>query len=267
MGNGYVRTTLRGLLAAALFFGLALAGPQDNSLVIASSQEPNVIAGDFLAVLNNLAVSSEIAGYHDAPLIGLDLSGENFPVLVTELPTVQNGRVKFTDVQGGKKRLEINLTLKENLKWSDGQALDTDDIAFYYEVGKAPGMPVGNPDYWDRVGLKVSDKRNFTVTFEPASAVDLIGSPMGLAPQHAMRAEWEKAKASVKGLDLQKDAEKIAEAYRSFFAAFSNPQAINAGRMVYSGPFRVSRWVPGSTLELVRNPNFSALTPPGGADK
>jgi peptide/nickel transport system substrate-binding protein len=37
--------------------------------------------------------------------------------------------------------------------------------------------------------------------------------------------------------------------------------------MVYSGPFRVQRWVSNSSIELVRNPNFNAIVPQGGADK
>ena len=33
--------------------GLALAGPADNSLIVGASQEPRVLAGDFLSVISN----------------------------------------------------------------------------------------------------------------------------------------------------------------------------------------------------------------------
>lgn len=247
--------------------GLAWAGPQDNSLIVGASQEPRVLAGDFLSVISNQAIKSEMEQYLFAPLIGTDVESESFPVLVTELPTEQNRRLRVTDIGGGKKRLEMDLTLKEGLKWSDGQPLTTGDIKFYYDVGKAPGMPVLNPDYWERVKLSVKDARNFTVTFEPAYYYDTYGSPIGYAPAHIMKAEFDKALAQVKGLNVDKDAEKINEIYRSFFNSFSTPQAINAKKMVYSGPFRVNRWVPGSSVEMVRNPNFTAVTPQGGADK
>ena len=156
--------------------GLALAGPQDNSLVIGASQEPRVLAGDFLSVISNQAIKSEIENYLFAPLIVLNADTENQAVMVTEVPTLQNKRLRVTDIGGGKKRIEMDLTLRQDLKWSDGKPITTEDIAFYYEVGKAKGMPVLNPDYWERVKLTVKDRYNFTVTFEPAYKTGGVGA-------------------------------------------------------------------------------------------
>lgn len=246
--------------------GLALAGPADNSLVVGASQEPTVLGGDFLNVISNQAIKAEMENYLFAPLITLDLDSENTAVLVTEVPTTANRRIRSTDIGGGKRRLEIDLTLRNGLRWSDGDALDTDDIAFYYEVGKSKGMPVLNPDYWERVNLRVRDKQNFTVIFEPAYYYDTIGSPIAYAPVHRMGAEWNRVKAAVAPLDVDKDAQRINELYRNFFQQFSTPQAVNAGRMAYSGPFRATRWTANSAVEMTRNPNF-AIVPQGGADK
>lgn len=257
---------MRLFMVGMVLWGLVFANPQNNSLVVGASQEPNVLGGDFLGILSDLAVLNEIGGYYTAPLIGLNLEGSNFPVLVTELPTYANGRIHFATLAGGKRRLDINLSLRSGLKWSDGDPLDTKDILLYYEMGKARGMPVPNPDYWDRVSLRVSDALNFTVSFEPAAATDLIGSPIGLVPSHLMRDEWEKAKAATVGLDVAKDAERIGDIYTKFFGQFSTPKAINEQRLAYSGPFIPKRWIAGSSLEMVRNPNF-ALAPPGGSDR
>ncbi|MGC8877380.1 peptide ABC transporter substrate-binding protein [Thermus sp.] len=246
--------------------GLALAGPQDNSLVIGASQEPRVLAGDFLSVISNQAIKSEIEQYLFAPLIGFNANSENFPVLVTEVPTLQNGRLRVTDIGGGKKRLEMDLTLRQDAKWSDGKPITTEDVQFYFEVGKAKGMPVLNPDYWERVNLKVKDARNFTVIFEPAYYYDTYGSPIGYAPKHIMGPEWEKVKAAAKGLDPDKDAEKLNELYRNFFLKFATPANLNKGAMVYSGPFKLKRWVPGNSIEMERNPNFP-IKPEGGESK
>ncbi|AEG34049.1 ABC-type transporter, periplasmic subunit [Thermus thermophilus SG0.5JP17-16] len=250
--------------------GLALAGPQDNSLVIGASQEPRVLAGDFLNVISNQAIKSEIEQYLFAPLIGFDANSQNFPVLATEVPTLENGRLRVRDIGGGKKRLEMDLTIRPDARWSDGKPITTEDVAFYYEVGKAKGMPVPNPDYWERVQLRVRDARNFTVIFEPAYYYDTYGgpygSPIGYAPKHIMGPEWEKVKAAARNLDPQKDAERLNELYRNFFIKFSTPQALNRGAMVYSGPFMLRRWVPGNSVEMVRNPNFP-IKPEGGESK
>ncbi|RDI96173.1 peptide ABC transporter substrate-binding protein [Meiothermus sp. QL-1] len=254
-------------LGLTLATGAALAGPADNSLVIGASQEPRVLGGDFLNVISNQSIKVEIENYLFAPLIVQNLRAENEAVLATEVPTLANRRIRVTDVGGGKRRLEIDITLKPNLRWSDGAPLTTDDFAFYFEVGKAKGMPVTNPDYWERVNLRVRDRQNMTVIFEPAYYYDTYGSPIGYAPAHIMRPEWEKVKAAAAPLNPDRDAQRLNELYRNFFQQFSSNQAINAGRMVYSGPFRVQRWIPNSTIELVRNPNFTAIVPQGGADK
>jgi len=246
--------------------GLALAGPQDNSLVIGASQEPRVLAGDFLSVISNQSIKAEIEQYLYPPFITIDLDGKNVAVLATEVPTVQNGRVRFTDIGGGKRRLEIDLTIRPDARWSDGRPLTTEDVQFYFEVGKAKGMPVLNPDYWQRVNLRVRDARNFTVIFEPAYATDLIGSPIGYAPKHIMGAAWEQVKRQTAALDPARDAQRLNEIYRNFFTQFSTPAYLNQRKMAYSGPFVVQRWVPGSTLELVRNSNFP-IEPPGGASR
>ncbi|RIH82323.1 Oligopeptide-binding protein AppA [Meiothermus luteus] len=255
------------VLGLTLAAGAALAGPADNSLIIGASQEPRVLGGDFLNVISNQSIKVEIENYLFAPLIVQNLRAENEAVLATEVPTLANRRLRVTDIGGGKRRLEIDITLKPNLRWSDGAPLTTDDFAFYFEVGKAKGMPVINPDYWERVNLRVRDKQNMTVIFEPAYYYDTYGSPIGYAPAHIMRPEWEKVKAAAANLNPDRDAQRLNELYRNFFQQFSSNQAINAGRMVYSGPFRVRRWVSNSSIELVRNPNFTAIVPQGGADK
>lgn len=253
-------------LGLTLVAGVALAGPADNSLVVGASQEPRVLGGDFLNVISNQSIKVEIENYLFAPLIVQNLRAENEAVLATEVPTLANRRLRVTDIGGGKRRLEIDITLKPNLRWSDGDPLDTDDFAFYFEVGKAKGMALNNPDYWERVNLRVRDKQNMTVIFEPAYYYDTYGSPIGYAPVHKMGPEWEKVKAAAAPLNPDRDAQRLNELYRNFFQQFSSNQAINAGRMVFSGPFRASRWVSNSSIELVRNPNFNAVTPQGGAN-
>jgi len=255
------------LAVATVFGAMALAGPQDNSLVVGASQEPKVLGGDVLNVISTQSIKTEIENYLLPPLIVINEESDNQAVLVTEVPTTQNGRVTFSDAGKGKRKVSIRLTLKDGLKWSDGKPFTTDDIKLYYEMGKAPGMPTPVPDYWERVSLQVADDRNFTVTFEPAYFTDLIGAPMGYAPAHVMRAEWDKTLAQAKKLNVDKDAEKISDLYRAFFNAFSTPQAINAGKMPWMGPFRVTRWVPGNSVQMQRNPNFTAVSVPGGSDK
>lgn len=214
------------------------------------------MAGDFLNLISNQSIKSEIELYLLAPLIGTNLLGASYPVLATEVPSAENGRLRLTDLEDGGTRLELDLTLRPDASWSDGQPITSADVEFYYQVGKAPGMPTPSPDYWERLGLEVKDEHNFTVSFEPAYNIDLIGNPIRLAPAHIMREAWQEVAAQANQLDPEQDAARLGELYTGFFRQFSTPEAITAGEMVYSGPFAATRWVAGSSLEMERNPHF-----------
>jgi len=253
---------LCGVLVGTTLGSLAFAGPQDNSVVVGTSQEPSVLMGDFVNAISNQSIKFEIENFLFVPLWQTNRDLDQVPVLVTEVPSEKNGRVRFVNIGQGKRRVEFDFTLRPDARWSDGTPITSDDVAFYYEVGKTKGVPVTSPDYWDRLGLKVKDKQNFTVTLEPAYFYDLDLTPILYAPAHIMKPEWDKAKAAAAG----KDAAGAAEVYRNYFQQFSTPSALNAGKMVYSGPFKLKRWVTGSTIELERNPSFW-IKPPGGEDK
>lgn len=259
---------MKQLLPLLLLGGLALAGPADNSLIVGTSQEPRVLMGDFVSAISNQSIKFEIENFINPSLLQTNRDLDIVPVLTTQVPSLSDGTVRFISLGQGKRRLEVDFTLRKEAVWSDGTPITSDDVAFYYEVGKTKGVPVISPDYWDRIGLKVKDKQNFTATLEPAYFYDLDLLPIMIsyAPAHVMRSEWDKAKAAAGKLDLTKEAAAIGDIYRNFFQTFSSPQALNAGRMVYSGPFKIKRWIPGSSVELERNPRFW-ITPPGGADK
>ena len=256
-----MRKTFICAFVALVLGGVALAGPEDNSLIIGASQEPAAFGGDFLDILGNQAIKSEVELYLFPDIIGTNLDSESTAVMVTEVPTEENGRVRFSDIGEGQRRLEIDLTLRDDLTWSDGEVLNTEDVQFYFDVGKFEGMPNLDPEYWERVNLEVQDEQNMTVTFEPAFNTDLIGSPIAYAPEHIMGSAWEETVAAAEG----QTGEALNETLTGFFSEFSTPDAINQGSMVYSGPFVATRWAPGASITMERNPNFF-IDPPGGAD-
>jgi len=243
--------------------GLALAGPQDNSLIIGAAQEPRVLAGDVVNAISNQSIKFEIENFLFAPIVQTNRDLEVIPVVVTEVPTAQNNRLRFTTVRPGVRRLELDYTIRPDAVWSDGRPISTEDVALYFEMGKTKGVPSTNIDFFDRATLRVRDARNFTVSLEPAYFYDLDINQVYYAPNHIMRSEWDRAKAAAAQTT---DAARQAEIFRNFFTQFSNPQYLNSGRMVYSGPFTLTRWVPGSTIEMQRNPRFW-IKPPGGEDK
>jgi peptide/nickel transport system substrate-binding protein len=242
-------------IVLAALVGIGFAGPQDNSLAIGASQEP-VLLGDLLDIVGTQAIASEIELWIYDGIFHINLDAELEPNFVTEVPTVDNGKLVITDIGEGNSRVEMNLTLRDDLLWSDGQPITTADVAFAYEMTQAPGVPLRSPDYYSRLTVEVVDDLEFRVILEPAQSSDLVGQPIDVLPEHVMREAWDEAFQAVSALDQETDAARITEIYQGVMTEFGSSSAINEGRTVYSGAFMPVRWTPGSALLLERNPNY-----------
>ncbi|MDX2004616.1 MAG: peptide ABC transporter substrate-binding protein [Meiothermus sp.] len=254
---------MKRILALLALSGLALAGPQDNSLIIGAAQEPRVLAGDPVSAISNQSIKFEVENFLMVPLLQTNRDLDQVPVIATQVPTQANGGVRFTQVRPGVRRLEMDFTIRNEAVWSDGTPISTADFALYMEMGKTRGNPSGSPDFFDRANLRVQGTKNMTLVLEPAYFYDLDVIQLFYAPNHIMRAEWDRAKAAAAQLS---DAARQAEIFRNFYQSFSTPQALNAGKMVYTGPFVLRRWTSGSTIDMERNPRFW-IKPPGGEDR
>jgi peptide/nickel transport system substrate-binding protein len=249
-----VSRLIKTLILAALV-GLAYAGPRDNSLAIGTSQEP-VLLGDLLNIVGSQAIASEVELWIYDGLYHINLDAELEPNMATEVATVENGRLVITDIGDGDSRVEMHLTLRDDLRWSDGHPITTADVALAYEMTQSPGVPLRSPDYYQRLTVEVEDELNFRVSLEPAQSSDLVGSPIALMPAHVMREAWDDALRRVGELDPETEAARITEIYQAVVTEFGSSSAINEGRTVYSGPFVPVRWTPGSSLQLRRNPHY-----------
>jgi peptide/nickel transport system substrate-binding protein len=247
------RTWMTIVLAALI--GIGFAGPRENTLVVGTSQEPTHL-GDPLSSLGSQAIRSEVELYLYSGLYRIDLDANLNAELVTEVATTENGRLVITDIEDERQQVEMRLTLRDDIAWSDGTPITTADIELVYEMSQAPGMPLASPDYYARLSFEAQDDKNFTVTLSPAQSSDLVGSPIGLLPAHKMGEAWEEVKQTVAGLNLETDGARIGEIYRGFITDFGSSAAINAGRSAYSGAFVPTRWTPGSALQMTRNPYF-----------
>ena len=243
------------MVVLAIVLGTAYAGPRDNSVIVGTSQEPTHL-GDPLSSLGSQAIRSEVELWIYSGLYRIDLDANLQANLVTEVATVENGRLVISELAEGGQKIEMRLTLRDDVFWSDGTPITTDDIALVYEMAKAPGMPTASPDYWARFSFSAQDAKNFSVQLSPAQSSDLVGSPIGLFPNHKMRDAWEAAKTAVAALNPATDGARIGEIYRGFITDFGSSAAVNAGRTVYSGAFVPTRWTPGSALQMARNPYY-----------
>lgn len=152
-------------------------------------------------------------------LLGVDPKGEYYPILVSEVPSAQNGGVSAD----GKS---ITFRLKPGLKWADGAPLTAADIKFTWEAIMNKANPVVIRGGYDLISaIETPDDLTAVVKFTKLYAPVLTLFPY-ILPRHLLGQMPDLAKAPF------------------------NRQPMG------TGPFVTKEWTAGSHIILERNPNY-----------
>jgi peptide/nickel transport system substrate-binding protein len=147
------------------------------------------------------------------------------PVLVSEIPSLDNGGISAD----GRV---ITLTLRDDIVWSDGEPITSDDFAFTYEMIVSPNNTVASTYPYDELeSLETPDARTVVMTFiEPFAP--WVGSLWhGILPAHILRPVFE-AEGTIDN------------------AAWNREPTVGAG------PFVFAEWESGSFTRFVANDNY-----------
>ena len=88
-----------------------------------------------------------------------DENSEPIPVLVTEIPSAENGGIS----EDGRT---ITFKLRDDLVWSDGIPLTSADFVFTYEMSVDPANTVGTTYPYDQIeSIEAPDPQTVVVTF------------------------------------------------------------------------------------------------------
>lgn len=168
------------------------------------------------AIVRQVADATSMTG-----LVTIDETGNFVPTLAQEVPTTENGGLS-------SDYLTVTWKLKEGLKWSDGEALTSDDVKFTVEVLSNPdsGALVGTSGFDLITKVETPDATTTVLTYSEPYPGYLDQFAYGLFPRHA----------------TGKPEEMSAWAWNS------NP--------VVAGPFILSNWESGKRLSFTRNPNY-----------
>lgn len=156
--------------------------------------------------------------------------------------------------QISEDKRRVTFTLREGLKWSDGEPLTVDDVVFTFrDVYLNPKIESGGKDIL-RVGLKgdlptvakVGDRQiEFTIPEPFAPFIRFVGG-VPILPAHVL-------KDTVATTD-----EKGNLVFLSTWSLQANPRDV-----VGAGPYVMERYVPGQRIILRRNPYYWRKDPQG----
>jgi peptide/nickel transport system substrate-binding protein len=196
------------------------AAHEGGTITIGDWESPT----NFSPLFNEEVPAAEVDALLYAGLVHLDGSLQPVPDLVQRVPTLQNGDVNWNRTAG---TMDVAYSLKPGLRWSDGQPLTAQDVAFTWRLIVNPRVQgVLSPDGYAAISrVDIHDAERFTLHFDRVYPKYLNLFP-AILPQHRL--------ASIAPEQLPADG------------FWSKPDVV-------SGPFKISELVPDDHVTLVRN--------------
>lgn len=182
-------------------------------------------AGDPASLVPLVAIDQEIIALDTLfcqPLIGLDARNRQVPLLVTAIPSRQNGGIS----QDGTR---ITYHLRRGVRFADGVELTSADVAFTYRA--------------------IFDPRNRATSVEPYRRIASLQTPDPYTVVVRLRKPWNAAVAV-----LFAEADYVYGILPKH--AFADTKVVGTpweNAPFGTGAFRVKEWLRGDRIVLVRN--------------
>ncbi len=118
------------------------------------------------------------------PLADFDVNGDGIPVLAAEMPSVDNGAVS-------EDGTSVTWTLREGVKWHDGEDFTADDVVFTWEYASdSETAAVTSGNFANVEMVEAVDDLTVKVTFNQPNPAwfDVFTGPNGMIlPEHILR--------------------------------------------------------------------------------
>ena len=153
-----------------------------------------------------------------------DENNEVYPKLLTEMPSFANGGIS-------EDGLTITLNLRDDIKWSDGEPITSDDFLFTWEMTVSPNNIANSTYPEDQIeAVDTPDAQTVVLHFTDAVA-NWQALFTGMLPAHILRSVYE-ADGTLDNAEWN-----------------NNPT-------VGCGPYNFAEWESGSYARFVRNDNY-----------
>jgi peptide/nickel transport system substrate-binding protein len=197
---------------------------EGGTLVVGDWESPT----NFSPLFNEEVPAAQVDALLYAGLVQLDANLQPIPDLVERVPTLENGDVTWNRTAG---TMDVTYRLRPGLRWSDGQSLTADDVAFTWRLIVNPRVQgVLSPDGYAAISrIDIHDQQRFTLHFDRVYPKFLNLFPAVL-PQHRLSG--------------------VAPERLAGDAFWSRPDVV-------SGPFKISELVPDDHVTLLRNDAWS----------
>lgn len=200
------------------------ARQEGGTLVVGDWESPT----NFSPLFNQEVPAAEVDALLFDGLVRRDANLSPVPDLVQRVPTLDNGDVVWNRSAG---TMDVTYSLLPGLRWSDGQPLTAQDVAFTWRVIVNPSVQgVLSADGYEHISrIDIHDAQRFTLHFDRIYPQYLDLFP-AILPEHRL--------AAVDPASLAGDP------------FWTRPDVV-------SGPFKIADLVPDDHVTLVRNDAWS----------
>jgi len=235
---GFLRRCLAVILAIA--FTVSLSGCNPSNMVSKENRVPQIVSSSLSdpGTFNPITYTdATVAGVIRLTFEGLisqnPITGETLPALAESWDISEDG-------------LQIVFTLREGLKWSDGQPLTAEDVVFTYnELIFNEQIPTGARDVL-RIGknkqlpqVRQLDDLQVEFTIPEPFAPFLLNTGFAILPAHILRPTLQ---------------EKDEQGRLKFLSTWGLDTPLE--NIVVNGPYKLKEYVPSQRLIFEKNPYY-----------
>lgn len=236
----YFSTLMLTGLGTLVSANVSLAAPKDE-ISIALNAEFDTIN----PIVNTMMAGVMVADAVLRPITKLTPAGLPEPVLIKEIPSLQNKKLKIIKDKTGT-HLRADIEFLANAQWGDGQPLTCRDLEAAWKIGGDDLVATPNRDDYKNIQSIVIDSKDpkkCTITLEKAQFNFYLNFPRPI-PAHLEMPIFEAYKGKVHGYERNS----------VYMTKISNPG-------LYNGPYRISEMKFGSHVVLVPNEHFYGEKP------
>jgi peptide/nickel transport system substrate-binding protein len=206
------------------------AGQDGGTIIIGDWQEAN----QFNPFYAGQVTEANVLSATTASLVLLTNDYKYAPDLAKDIPTTANGGVKVPGDAGDA--MTVTWTLRDGLKWSDGQPLTCDDFKYAHEwVLDKDNTGIGTLSSYQAVSKVDCTSDTVMVEHFPKIFEGYITLEVAPMPRHYLKDFTIKDQVAGKGF-----------------------RASEVSKMPVSGAFKFDTVTAGSELRLVKNPNYTS---------
>ncbi|HSL42183.1 MAG TPA: peptide ABC transporter substrate-binding protein [Anaerolineales bacterium] len=204
----------------------APASEASGTVTITFTQEPD----NLNPLYTQMFFSGILREFWLKPAWTFDVEAQPVPVLVTEIPSTENGGLS-------EDGTTVTINLRDDITWSDGEPLTSEDFVFTYDmIMSEQNVVQSRYPYEDYVAsVEAPDATTVVVTFNEPFAAWLTTLFYFVLPKHILQPVFDSE------------------------GTIDNAEW-NRAPTVGVGPFVFNEWETGSHISFVANPNW--IQPP-----